>query len=133
MARNLRLIESLWRYGIGGDLARFRCNLTRSVYLTLGAYMDQDKLQSGEVSSKRGDTRAGRVLGGGLLGMLLALFLTAFILVYDVSHGGQAGILLFLVWPVVFVGLIGGVAGMLGGFVFDLGFPTRTLPRTTPI
>src|SRR6266849_256326 len=35
MARNLRLIESLWRYGIGGDLARFRCNLTRSVYLTL--------------------------------------------------------------------------------------------------
>ena len=35
MARNLRLIESLWRYGIGGNLARFRCNLTRSVYLTL--------------------------------------------------------------------------------------------------
>src|SRR2546429_3855371 len=35
MARNLRLIESLWRYGIGGDLARFGCNLTRSVYLTL--------------------------------------------------------------------------------------------------
>src|SRR6266704_5592458 len=36
MARNLRLIESLWRYGIGGNLARFGCNLTRSVYLTLG-------------------------------------------------------------------------------------------------
>src|SRR6266571_64723 len=35
MARNLRLIESLWRYGIGGTLARFECNLTRSVYLTL--------------------------------------------------------------------------------------------------
>src|SRR6266705_1383712 len=35
MARNLRLIESLWRYGIGGNLARFGCNLTRSVYLTL--------------------------------------------------------------------------------------------------
>ncbi len=65
--------------------------------------------------------------------MLLALFLTAFILVYDVSHGGQAGILLFLVWPVVFVGLIGGVAGMLGGLLFDLVFPTRTLPSTTPI
>src|SRR2546425_5382573 len=35
MARNLRLIESLWRYGIGGNLARFGCNLTRSVYLAL--------------------------------------------------------------------------------------------------
>src|SRR6266853_6371283 len=35
MARNLRLIESLWRYGIGGDLARFGCNLTRSAYLTV--------------------------------------------------------------------------------------------------
>src|SRR5437667_9274670 len=32
MARNLRLIESLWRYGVGGYLARFGCNLTRSVY-----------------------------------------------------------------------------------------------------
>src|SRR6266702_1367866 len=35
MARNLRLIESLWRYGIGGNLARFGGNLTRSAYLTL--------------------------------------------------------------------------------------------------
>src|SRR5882724_11672749 len=35
MARNFRLIESLWRYGIGGNLARFGCNLTRSVYLML--------------------------------------------------------------------------------------------------
>jgi len=35
IARNLRLIESLWRYGIGGNLARFGCNLTRSAYLTL--------------------------------------------------------------------------------------------------
>src|SRR6266853_3940382 len=37
IARNLRLIESLWRYGIGGHLARFGCNLTRSVYIALGA------------------------------------------------------------------------------------------------
>src|SRR6266581_8071876 len=41
MARNLRLIESLWRYGIGGTLARFGCNLTRSVYLTLGLRMEE--------------------------------------------------------------------------------------------
>jgi hypothetical protein len=32
----LRLIESLWRNGIGGNLARFGCNLTRSVYLAFG-------------------------------------------------------------------------------------------------
>src|SRR6266853_3838644 len=37
IARNLRLIESLLRYGIGGNLARFGCNLTRSVYLMLDA------------------------------------------------------------------------------------------------
>src|SRR6266498_1017529 len=35
MARNLRLIESLWRYGIGGNLARFGCNLTRSIYISV--------------------------------------------------------------------------------------------------
>src|SRR5712691_395115 len=39
IARNLRLIESLLRYGIGGNLARFGCNLTRSVYLMLGLAM----------------------------------------------------------------------------------------------
>src|SRR6266545_110112 len=41
IARNLRLIESLWRYGIEVTLARFGCNLTRSVYLTLGVNSTQ--------------------------------------------------------------------------------------------
>src|SRR5882724_2557355 len=52
MARNFRLIESLWRYGIGGNLARFGCNLTRSVYLTLDCSGTNDT----SLSSLRGST-----------------------------------------------------------------------------
>jgi len=65
--------------------------------------------------------------------MLLALFLTAWILVYDVSHGGQAALVLILVYPMVLVGLIGGLVGMLGGLLFDLVFQAWTLPSVTAI